>query len=108
MLQDAHSRKISIPVAAAVGSTDIIAAQEDAWIYIHELIGDLASAGNLTIKCGTEIVATFTLDAGQGITLQDEPGADNVPRFQCKPGDAFTLDVTGGTFSGACHYSLRY
>ena len=52
MLQDAHARKISIPVAASVGTTDIIAAQDDAWIYVHELIGDLASAGNLTIKCG--------------------------------------------------------
>ena len=108
MLQDAHARKVSIPVAAAVGTTVIVAAQTDAWIYIHELIGDLASAGNLIIKCGTDTVASFTLDAGQGITEQDEPGADNVPRFQCKPGDAFSLEVTGGTFNGSCDYSLRY
>jgi hypothetical protein len=108
MLQDAHSKKISIAVAAPVGSTDVIAAQTDAYIYIHELIGDLASAGNLIIKCGTRTVASFTLDAGQGITEQDEPGMDGVPRFECRPGEAFVLEVTGGTFNGSCDYSLRY
>jgi len=108
MLQDAHSRKISIPVTAPVGDTTVIAAVDGAWIYIHELIGDLASAGNLTIKSGSTTLAAFTLDSGQGITEQDEPGDDNGPRFMCKPGDAFILKVTGGTFNGACHYSLRY
>jgi len=108
MLQDAHSMKKSIPVAATVGDTTVVAAQTDAWIYIHELIGDLAGAGNLTIKCGSTTVAAFVLDAGQGITEQDDPGNDNVPKFMCKPGEAFTLTVTGGTFNGSCTYSLRY
>lgn len=108
MLQDAHSRKISIPVTAPVGDTAVIAAVPGAWIYVHELMGDLASAGNLDILLGTTVVASFVLDAGQGITEQDEPGEDNSPRFMCKPGDAFILRVTGGTFNGACHYSLRY
>jgi len=108
MLQDAHSRKVSIPVTAPVGDTTVIAAVDGAWIYVHELIGDLASAGTLSIKSGTTELAAFTLDAGQGITEQDEPGEDNRPRFECKPGDAFVLTVTGGTFTGACHYSLRY
>ena len=108
MLQDVHSRKISIPVTAPVGTTVVIAAVADAWIYVHELVGDLASAGNLDIKCGSTVVASFVLDAGQGITEQDEPGEDNRPRFECKPGEAFSLVVTGGTFNGACHYSLRY
>lgn len=108
VLQDVHERKTSIPVAAAVGDTTVVAAHSDAWIYIHELIGDLASAGNLTIKTGSTIVAAFVLDAGQGITEQDDPGNDNVPKFQCKPGDAFVLTVTGGTFNGSCTYSLRY
>lgn len=107
-LQDAHTKKISIPVAAPVGTTTIIAAKDDAYIYVHELIGDLASAGNLIIKCGTRTVASFTLDAGQGITEQDEPGMDGVPRFECKPGEAFILEVTGGTFNGSCDYSYRY
>jgi len=107
MLQDAHSRKISIPVSAPVGNTSIITAVEGAWIYVHEIIGDLASAGNLTIKTGATTVATFTLDAGQGITLQADD-TSNVPRFQCKPGDDFILEVTGGTFTGSCNYSLRY
>lgn len=105
---DAHTKKTSIPVAAKVGTTIVVAAQDDAYIYIHELIGDLASAGNLIIKCGTRTVASFTLDAGQGITEQDEPGNDGVPRFECKPGEAFSLEVTGGTFNGSCDYSFRY
>ena len=108
MLMDTHSKKVSIPVAAAVGTTTLVAAQTDAYIYIHELIGDLASGGNLIIKCGTRTVASFVLDAGQGITEQDEPGNDGVPRFECKPGEAFILEVTGGTFNGSCDYSFRY
>jgi hypothetical protein len=108
MLQDAHTKKISIAVAAAVGTTTVVAAETDAYIYIHELIGDLASAGNLIIKCGTRTVASFTLDAGQGITEQDEPGMDGAPRFECRPGEDFTLEVSGGTFNGSCDYSYRY
>lgn len=108
MLQDAHTKKISIPVVAAVGTTIVIAAKADAYIYIHELIGDLASAGNLTVMAGARTLAAFTLDAGQGITEQDEPGMDGVSRFECRPGEDFILVVTGGTFNGACDYSFRY
>jgi hypothetical protein len=75
MLQDAHTKKIAIPVAAGVGSNTL---------------------------------ASFVLDAGQGITEQDEPGMDGVPRFECRPGEAFIIEVTGGTFNGALDYSLRY
>lgn len=117
MLQDAHSRKVSIPVTAPVGDTVVIAdtvgGPDSHWTYVHELIGDLAAAGNLTIvainqSAGERILAAFTLDTGQGITEQDEPGEDNRPRFELKPGEDFVLRVTGGTFNGACHYSLRY
>ena len=108
MLQDAHTRKISLPVTAPIGTTTIIAALPDAWIYVHELMGDLAAAGTLDVVCGSTVVANFTLDEGQGLTEQDEPGEDNRPRFECKPGDAFKLVVTGGTFTGAIHYSIRY
>lgn len=108
MLQDAHTRKTSLPVSVPVGTKAVITAVEGAWIYVHELIGDLASAGNLTILSGTTELATFALDAGQGITEQDEPGEDNRPRFECPPGEDFKLTVTGGTFTGTVHYSLRY
>jgi hypothetical protein len=108
MLQASHSKKIAEAVTAPVGTTTIVAAQPDAYIYIHELIGDLAAAGNLIIKCGTRTVASFTLDAGQGITEQDEPGMDGVSRFECRPGEAFILEVTGGTFNGAIDYSFGY
>ena len=108
MIQDAHTKKISASVTAPVGTTTIVAAQSDAYIYVHELIGDLAADGTLTIMAGARTLAAFTLDVGQGITEQDEPGMDGVPRFECKPGEDFILVITGGTFNGALDYSLRY
>ncbi len=108
MLQDAHTRKIKIPVVAPVGTTTVVSAIPNAWLYIHELIGDLEAAGTIDVLCGVRNVGTFRLDAGQGITLQDEPGEDNRPRFECKPGEDFRLIVNGGTFNGALDYSIRY
>jgi hypothetical protein len=109
MLQDSHSRKVSIEVEAPVGVDNVIVASvPGTWLYIHEIIGDLAAAGTITLKCGSTVVGEFALADGQGITLQDEPGEDNRPRFECKPGDSFLMTVTGGTFKGSCHYSLRY
>lgn len=113
MLQGVHGRKISIAVSATVGDTDIVAAQTDKWIYVHELIGDLAAAGTLSViaingAAAERILATFELGDGQGITEQDEPGEDNRPRFEFKPGEKVTLRVTGGTFKGSCHYSFGY
>jgi hypothetical protein len=108
MIQDAHSKKIPLAINAPIGTTTIVAAQPTAYIYVHELIGDLAADGSLTIMAGARTLANFTLDAGQGITEQDEPGMDGVPRFECKPGEALILVVTGGAFVGALDYSLRY
>lgn len=108
MIQDSHSKKISAAVAAPIGTTILVASKPDAYIYIHELIGDLASAGNLTIMAGARVLAAFTLDAGQGITEQDEPGMDGVSRFECRPGEDFIVVVTGGTFNGSIDYSFRY
>ena len=108
MQNDAHSKKISVSVAAPIGTTTLVAAQPDAYIYVHELIGDLAGAGNFTVMAGARTLAAFVLDAGQGITEQDEPGMDGVPRFECRPGEALIVVVTGGTFNGALDYSFRY
>lgn len=110
MLQDVHTRKISIPVVAAAGATTaIVSAQSDAWIYVHELMGDLDVNGTMTILAGTRELASFDLDAGQGLTIQDEAGEDNRPRFECKPGEAFNITMSAGSkFKGTCHYSLRY
>ena len=108
MLQDAHTMKKSIPVAAAVGTNIIIAGDSERCIYVHLLIGDLAAGGNLIVRSGTTELASFVLDGGQGLTEQDEPGNDNVPRFMCPPGEDFILEVTGGTFNGAVNYSFRY
>lgn len=91
------------------GTNTVVAAQTDAYIYVHELMGDLDIAGTVTIKAGTRTLGEFALDAGQGLTLQDEPGMDGVPRFECRPGEAFILVVSAGaTFKGAIDYSLRF
>lgn len=111
MLQDAHSRKISEDVTAPVGDTTIIAAVSDEWHYIHELIGDLAAAGTMIVvaKNGSaeRELGEFVLADGQGLTLQDEPGEDNRPRFEFKPGENAVLRVTGGAFNGSVHWSIR-
>lgn len=110
MLQDVHERKISIPVAAtATGDNVVIAAVPGAWIYVHELMGDLDNTGNLIIKAGSRTLGSFTLDQGQGFTTQDEPGEDGRPRYECKPGEDFILTISAGAaFRGQVHYSLRY
>lgn len=111
MLQDAHSRKISEDVQAAIGDTTIIPAVAGEWHYIHELIGDLVAAGTLEVIAkngGTEeLLGHFELGDGQGLTLQDEPGEDNRPRFEFKPGYNAVLRVTGGEFNGSVHWSIR-
>jgi len=112
MLQDAHSRKISEKATAPVGDTIIIPFVADEWHYVHELIGDLAASGTLTVLAINQsaverVLGEFNLGDGQGITLQDEPGEDNRPRFELKPGEDFVLRVTGGEFEGSVHWSIR-
>jgi hypothetical protein len=112
MLQDAHSRKISEKVNAPSGDTIIVAAVANEWHYIHELIGDLSAAGTLEViainGAGAERnLGKFGLADGQGLTLQDEPGEDNRPRFEFKPGENAVLRTTGGTFIGSVHWSKR-
>lgn len=112
MLQDAHSRKTSEDVQAAVGDTVLIARNPNQWHYIHELIGDLASAGTLEVIAidsdNTEhLLGHFELADGQGLTLQDEPGEDNRPRFEFNPDQSAVLRVTGGEFNGSMHWSFR-
>lgn len=112
MLQDVHTRKINTPLDALVGDTIIIPFAPDEWHYIHELIGDLQAAGNLTVIAKNQsavetILATFTLTDGQGLTLTDEPGEDNRPRFEFKPGEDAVLRITGGAFIGNVHWSKR-
>ena len=110
MLQDVHSKKTSIEVIAYKNTTTaIVGANASAYTYIHELMGDLDVSGTITILAGTRRLASFDLDAGQGLTLQDEPGMDGAPRFECRPGEAFNITMSSGsTFKGTCDYSLRY
>lgn len=110
MLQDAHERKISIPLTVTgPGDTSVVTSVPGTWLYIHELIGDFNNDDTLTVKAGSRVLATFNLAANQGITEDDEPGEDNRPRFECKPGEDFILNIAGSaTFTGALHYSFRY
>jgi hypothetical protein len=96
-----------------VGDTIIIPFTANEWHYLHELIGDLQAAGNLTVLTKTQagvetIKATFTLTSGQGITMTDEPGEDNRPRVEAKPGEDIILRITGGAFLGNAHWSHRF
>lgn len=108
MIQDAHTQKLSLPLTLVAGSHNVVAANPDAWIYVHEIIGDLSAGGTVEVLAGAVSLAKFTLDAGQGLTVSDEPGEDNRPRFQVPPGQAFVMVITGATFDGSIHYSLRY
>lgn len=90
----------------------IIPRAADEWHYIHEIIGDLSDAGTLEVLAidsdDTEHnLGYFTLADGQGLTLEDEPGEDNRPRFEFNPDQNAVLRVTGGTFNGSLHWSKR-
>lgn len=113
MLQDAHSRKISAVITAPVGDTVLIARNASEWHYIHEIIGDLSAAGVVSIiaidaDTTEHILATFNLADGQGLTLQDEPGEDNRPRFEFNPGQNAVMRTSGGDFKGGLHWSKRF
>lgn len=112
MLQDAHSRKISVPIDADAGDTILIPRNPEEWHYIHEIIGDLDGAGQVEVIAidsdDTEhSLGTWDLEEGQGLTLQDEPGEDNRPRFEFNPDQDAVLRVTGATFTGGLHWSKR-
>lgn len=108
MLQDAHTAKTSIGVTLAPGTNTVVAANPDAWIYVHEIMGDMSVTGTVTVQAGSTVLANFALDAGQGLTLSDEPGNDNVARFKVPPGVALVMVVATGTFIGTVDYSYRY
>ncbi len=114
MLQGAHERKISEAVSAtADGDNIVVAATTDprnpAFTLIHELIGSYNVDGVLTVKAGSRVLGVFNLKANQGITLDDEPGEDNRPRFECYPGEDFILNNSAGSdFTGSVHYSRNY
>ncbi len=113
MLQDAHSRKISQAISAAAGDTVLIARNPDEWHYIHEIIGDLSAAGTMSVVAINSlaverILGTFNLADGQGLTLQDEPGEDNRPRFEFMPDENAVMRTSGGTFIGSMHWSKRF
>ncbi len=112
MLQDAHSRKISAPISAVAGDTVLIEAVAGEWHYIHEIIGDLSTAGTVSVvaidqSAVERILGTFILADGQGLTLQDEPGEDNRPRFEFRPDEDAVLRTVGATFTGSMHWSIR-
>lgn len=110
MLTDIHEGKINEEVSVnSSGDNVVVSATPDSWIYVHELIGDAVAPVTLTVKAGSRVLAEFTLGGGQGLTLDDVPGDDGVPRFKCLPGEDFILNLSGGVqFTGAIQYSRRY
>lgn len=114
MLQDVHTRKIRSAISAPAGDTILIARDltTPAWNYIHEIIGDLSAAGTVSIvainlDASEEILGTFALSDGQGLTLQDEPGEDNRPRFEFNPHQNAVMRTAGADFIGGLHWSKR-
>lgn len=115
MLQDASSRHISSAISAPPGDTVLIARDltTPAWNYIHEIIGDMSAAGAMSIiaidsDTTEHILGTFNLADGQGLTLQDEPGQDNRPRFEFNPDQNAVMRTVTGTFTGSMDRSIRY
>ncbi len=110
MLTDVHEGKISAVVSISdSGDNVIVTGDADSWIYVHELIGDADSDVTLTVKAGGRPLAEFTLSEAQGLTLDDIPGDDGVPRFKCYPGEDFIINLSAGVqFTGSIVYSRRY
>ncbi len=110
MLLDVHEGKISLPIdISSSGDNVIVTGDTESWIYVHEVIGSAAAAVTIQIKAGSRVLAEFDLDTAQGLTLDDIPGDDGVPRFKCRPGEDFILDLSGAiNFTGSIVYSRRY
>ena len=112
MIQDVHEKIESIPVDIAASGDNVVITGDtnsEYYIYIHEIIGSAAGAVTLKIQAGARILAEFELQADQGITLDDIPGHDGVPRFKCRPGEDFIINLSGAVnFKGSCAHSRRY
>lgn len=112
MLQDAHEKTESIVVDISSSGDNVVVAGDtnsEYYVYIHELIGAPDADVTLTIKAGTRELAEFDLKEGQGLTEDDIPGHDGVPRFRCRPGEDFILNLSGAVgFKGSCVHSKRY
>lgn len=110
MLTDIHEAKVNIPVSINdSGDNIIVAGDSESWIYVHEIIGDAEADVTLQVKSGSDVLAEFMLSAGQGLTLDDVAGDDGVPRFKCKPGDDFIINLSSAVqFTGGVQYSRRY
>lgn len=110
MLTDVHEGKISEVVSiVSAGDNVIVTGEPDSWIYVHELIGDAAADVTMEVLAGVRPLAEFTLSEAQGLTLDDIPGDDGVPRFKCYPNEDFILNLSAGVqFTGSIVYSRRY
>jgi hypothetical protein len=110
MLLDAHEGKISEAIDTATSGDNILVNNDnESWIYVHEIIGSAASAVTVQFLAGSRLLAEFALDAGQGLTADDIPGDDGVPRFKCKPSEDFIMNLSGAVqFTGSIVYSRRY
>lgn len=110
MILDVHEGKITIPLTInSSGDNVIVAGDNESWIYIHEIAGSFSGDNTMEIKSGGTVLANFELSEGQGLTLDDIPGDEGVPRFKIKPSDNFIINL-GNTneFTGSLVYSRRF
>ena len=107
MLTDVHEGKINVPLELSAGDNIVVPGNSDRWVYIHEIIGSLDTAGTLEIRSGSTVLATFDLAANQGITEDDVSGDEGVPRFKITAGQNFIINPSAN-FTGALQYSFRY
>ena len=108
MLQDIAGEIFRIPVSASgVGDNTLVAGQAGKSIYVYELIGSNSLAATVSVKNGSTILDTQSLQPNQGVTWSVLGNMEGVPRFKTAPGSSFILNLSAGTFTGGLVYAFR-
>lgn len=110
MRYNTHTEPKKVPLDFnTVGDNILISGQPDCWIYVHKIMGDSDTDVFLQVKSGSTVVSNFDLSQNQGITIGDSPENEEVPAFQCPPGEDFVINL-GSTarFVGEMVYSYKY
>lgn len=99
--------QIPLAFTATGNNTVLVAGVAGKSIFVYECIGQNSLAGTVSIKSGTTIRATQSLQANQGVTWSDIANLPGEPRFFTKPGEDLRMDVSAGTFTGDLLYAFR-
>jgi hypothetical protein len=88
------------------GDNTIIAAPTGTNLMVHSLVLLPAADVTLKIKCGSRVQADLDLKAFQTYALDDRPGMDGQGTFECKTGEAFTINLSSAVqVTGQVEYS---